>query len=132
MRLVSVPADHSLTPLPPSLFSQADRSPAHQLLTSTAMFLSPPNNRLQTEYLSLATPEAERLVTSWGKNQTVADVWGEKKAGWVRPGAGKGEVTCLDMLYFASDRGEEVRESFEGRDGEESKSECVDELGERS
>ena len=80
-----------------------------------ATFLSPPGNRLQNDYLSLATPEAESLVASWGKNQTVADVWGDKKDGWVRPGSGPGEVTCFDMLYFASDRGEEIRESYQGR-----------------
>lgn len=123
---ITLPRDstgHSLTPLPPSLFSPADRLPRHQLLTNTATFLSPPNNRLQTDYLSLNTLEAETLVASWGKNQTVADVWGENKPGWVRPGAGKGEVTCIDMLYFASDRGEEIRESYKGNPKEGSMSE---------
>ncbi|KAL7416726.1 hypothetical protein BDY24DRAFT_412220 [Mrakia frigida] len=104
----------TFTPLPLSLFAPTDRSPRHLLLPSTANFLSPPDNRLRRDYLSFESGEAEQIVKSWEKNQSLVDVFG--KPGWVEPSSKPGEVTCFDNLYFASDKGDEVREAFEGKD----------------
>lgn len=51
------------------------------------------------------------MVTSWDKNLTKEDVF-DKKKGWIEPNVKPGSVTCFDLLYYASDKGEEVRESY--------------------
>lgn len=118
--LSSPSTEPTFTPLPLSLFAPTDRSPRHLLLPSTANFLSPPDNRLRRDYLSFESGEAEQIVKSWEKNQSLVDVFG--KPGWVEPSSKPGEVTCFDNLYFASDKGDEVREAFEGK-GE---SQCIE------
>jgi len=82
------------------------------LLPNTANFLSPPENRLQSDYLDFRrSDEADRNIASWGKNMTREDVFGEK-SGWVKPNTRKGGLTCFDLLYYASDKGEEVRQVY--------------------
>ncbi|KAL7409845.1 hypothetical protein BDY24DRAFT_436766 [Mrakia frigida] len=99
------------TPLPYSLFASTDRGPHHLLLPSLANFITPPDNRLRTEYLKFTNDEAQRMITSWDKNKTKEDVF-DKKKGWIEPNVKKGSITCFDLLYYASDKGEEVREVY--------------------
>lgn len=57
------------------------------------------------------------MVASWPGSKSVASVTNDKQ-GWVEPSGTKpGSVTCFDLLYFASDKGEEVREALAGTKG---------------
>lgn len=107
----------TLTPLPASLLSPYDRAPNPFLLPSLANLLNPPDNPTRSAFLSGLTGEAQGLLDAWGRsNESWTDVWGPQVDGWREPEGGKlGEVACFDTLYFVSERGEEIRELYEGR-----------------
>lgn len=45
---------------------------------------------------------------------TKEDVF-DKKKGWIEPSTKPGEVTCFDVLYYGSDKGEEVRDVYRAK-----------------
>lgn len=85
------------------------------ILPAAANFLAPPGNTLQRHYLEFSPDgEAERMIKSWGNDQTVADVTGPHHPGWIPPASEKGQVTCVDCMFFASDHGDGLTETYEG------------------
>ena len=86
--------------------------PAHILFGSLANILSPPENRLREEYFNFRNGEADEMIASWGHNETREDVFGTE-AEWIEPNVKPGTITCFDILYYASDKGEEVREAYQ-------------------
>lgn len=53
----------------------------------------------------------------WGRgDESWRDAWGPDVAGWREPeGRHEGELVCFDAAYFFTERGEEVRELYQGR-----------------
>ena len=53
----------------------------------------------------------------WGRgNESWRGAWGPDVAGWREPeGLHEGELVCFDAAYFFTERGEEIRELYEGR-----------------
>ena len=105
-----------MTPIPPSILTAKDHHPPLVLLPHLATILSPPVNDLRSDFLSGASGEAERLMTTWGHSDMHwTDVWGPSVPGWREPeGRSAGELVCLDSLYFASERGESVMDLYIG------------------
>lgn len=108
-----------MTPLPPSLLTPTDLNPSHVLFSQVASLLSPPDNALRRDFLSGWSGDADRLTDRWGRgNESWTTAWGPSVAGWREPeGLNEGELVCMDALYFATERGEEVRNLYEGRPG---------------
>jgi len=107
-----------MTPLSPSLLSPSDRRPSEYLLPSVAGLLSLTDNRARRDFLSGRSHEGNLLMDRWKTpNVDWRTVWGNRIAGWREPDTGTNKtIACVDGLYFASERGEEVREMYLGRE----------------
>lgn len=93
--------------------------PHHVHLPNVAGLLNPPDNPARREFLSGASGEADRLPELLGKAKgSWKGRWGSEATGWREPeGLEEGSLVCLDNMYFSTERGEEVRDLYEGLAG---------------